>query len=179
MPGVKLTPPVREGAVLTDRLVADGVRELERTFRRAGYRGTRVTASSTNRNGGETVDLVFNVLLGQRARLEGVRIAGNADTSPKLIEKTMSLDPGEPLSFDRLNRARDRLYDTGLFRTVSLETAPVPDADGRPDPGKLRANVAVEELPSTACGTASSCTIRTRRCSIRSGARSTPASSQT
>ncbi len=147
VPGVKLTPPVREGTVLTDRLVADGVRELERTFRRAGYRGTRVTASSTNRNGGETVDLVFNVLLGQRARLEGIRIAGNADTSPKLIEKTMSLDPGEPLSFDRLNRARDRLYDTGLFRTVSLETVPVPDAEGRPNPGLLRANVAVEELP--------------------------------
>ncbi len=158
VPGVKLTPPVREGTVITDRLVADAVRELERTFRRAGYRGTRVTASSTNRNGGETVDLVFNVLLGQRARLEGIRIAGNADTSPKLIEKTMSLDPGEPLSFDRLNRARDRLYDTGLFRTVSLETAPVPDADGRPIPAGCERTSRWRNCPSTASDTASSCT---------------------
>ena len=74
-------------------------------------------------------------------------MAGATDTSPTLIERTMSLDPGEALSFDRLNRARDRLYDTGLFRTVTLETAPVPNADGTPNPGVLRANVTVEELP--------------------------------
>ncbi len=116
-------------------------------FRRAGYRGTRVTAESTTRADGGTVDLVFNVLLGQRARLQEIRVAGATDTSPALIERTMGLDEGEALSFDRLNRARDRLYDTGLFRTVNLETAPIPNADGTPNPGLLRANVTVEELP--------------------------------
>lgn len=145
VPDVDTTPPIAEGTVLTDRLVADAVRELERRFRRAGYRGTRVIAESTAHGG--TVDLVFNVLLGQRARLEEVRVAGATDTSQALIERTMSLDPGEPLSYDRLNHARDRLYDTGLFRTVTLETRPVPNPDGTPNPGVLRANVTVEELP--------------------------------
>ena len=145
--GVDLKPPVEENTVLTDRMVADAVRELERQFRRAGYRGTRVSAESTTRADGGTVDLVFNVLLGQRARLQEIRVAGATDTSPALIERTMALDEGEALSFDRLNRARDRLYDTGLFRTVNLETAPIPNADGTPNPGLLRANVTVEELP--------------------------------
>ena len=145
--GVDLKPPVEGNTVLTDRMVADAVRELERQFRRAGYRGTRVTADSTTRTDGSTVDLVFNVLLGQRARLQEIRVAGATDTSPALIERTMGLDQGEALSFDRLNRARDRLYDTGLFRTVNLETAPIPNADGTPNPGLLRANVTVEELP--------------------------------
>ena len=145
VPDVDTKPTITEGTVLTDRLVADAVRELERKFRRAGYRGTRVTAESTAHGG--TVDLVFNVLLGQRARLQEIRVAGAKDTSQALIERTMSLDPGEPLSFDRLNRARDRLYDTGLFRTVNLETEPVPKPDGTPNPGVLRANVTVEELP--------------------------------
>ena len=145
--GVDLKPPVEENTVLTDRMVADAVRELERQFRRAGYRGTRVSAESTTRADGDTVDLVFNVLLGQRARLQEIRVAGATDTSPALIERTMGLDEGEALSFDRLNRARDRLYDTGLFRTVNLETAPIPNADGTPNPGLLRANVTVEELP--------------------------------
>ena len=142
---VDTTPTITEGTVLTDRLVADEVRELERKFRRAGYRGTRVTAESTAHGG--TVDLVFNVLLGQRARMQEIRVAGATDTSQALIERTMSLDPGEPLSFDRLNRARDRLYDTGLFRTVTLETESVPNPDGTPNPALLRANVTVEELP--------------------------------
>jgi len=145
VPDVDTTPSIKEGTVITDRMVADAVRELERKFRRAGYRGTRVTAESTTRGG--TVDLVFNVLLGQRARLQEIRVAGATDTSQALIERTMSLDPGEPLSFDRLNQARDRLYDTGLFRTVNLETESVPNPDRTPNPGVLRANVTVEELP--------------------------------
>ena len=144
---VDLTPPIQEEAVLTDRTVAEAVRELERKFRRAGYRGTRVTAESTTRADGGTVDLVFNVLLGQRARLQEIRVAGNTDTSQALIERTIDIDAGEAASFDRINRARDRLYDTGLFRTVTLETEPIPNADGTPNPGVLRANVTVEELP--------------------------------
>ena len=143
---VDLEPPVASGAVLTDRSVADAVREMERRFRRGGYRGTRVTAESTPGPDG-TVDLVFNVLLGQRARLQEIRVAGATDTSQTLVERTMNLDPGEALSFDRLNRARDRLYDTGLFRTVTLETEAVANADGTPNQGVLRANVTVEELP--------------------------------
>ena len=62
------------------------------------------------------------MLLGQRARLEGIRIAGNADTSPKLIEKTMSLDPGEPLSFDRLNRVVNEVLD--FARPIRFDLAP-------------------------------------------------------
>ncbi|MBK5298198.1 MAG: translocation/assembly module TamB domain-containing protein [Vicinamibacteria bacterium] len=147
VPDVDTTTPIEEGTVLTDRLVADAVRELERKFRRAGYRGTRVTAESTTRADGGTVDLVFNVLLGQRARVQEIRVAGAKDTSTSFIERTMDVDTGEALSSDRLNRARDRLYDTGLFRTVTLETEPIPNPDGTPNPGALRANVTVEELP--------------------------------
>ena len=145
--GVNTAPPIAEGAVLSDRMVAEAVRELQRNFRRAGYRGTRVTAESATRDDGGTVDLVFNVLLGQRARLQQIRIAGADATSHELIERTMDLDPGEPLDNEVLSRARDRLYDTGLFRTVTLDTEAVERPDGTRDQGALAANVTVEELP--------------------------------
>jgi outer membrane protein assembly factor BamA/autotransporter translocation and assembly factor TamB len=144
--GVDIKPPIDVDGPVTDRLVADTVREFERRFRRAGYRGTRVTAESTTGPDGRT-DLVFTVLLGQRARLQDVRIAGASDTGRRLIERALDFDPGDPLSTDRLNRTRDRLYDSGLFRTVTLETTPVETAEGRPNPGALVANVTVEELP--------------------------------
>jgi outer membrane protein assembly factor BamA len=138
--------PVEPGAILTDRLVADTVREFERRFRRAGYRGTGVTAESTTGADG-TTNLVFTVLLGQRARLQDVRIAGASESSQKLIERALDFDEGDPVSYDRLNRARDKLYDSGLFRTVTLETTPTQGQDGSPNPSELMANVVVEELP--------------------------------
>jgi outer membrane protein insertion porin family len=144
--GVDIKPPVKTGDVLSDKLVADTVREFERRFRRAGHRGTRVNAESQTAADG-TTDLVFTVLLGQRARLHDVRIAGASGSSRKVIERALDFDPGDPLSFDRLNRTRDKLYDSGLFRTVTLETAPAPGVDGRENPGALVANVTVEELP--------------------------------
>ena len=143
--GVDTKLPVRAGDVLTDRVVADAVRELERRFRSAGYRGTRVTAESTTGENGATA-LVFTVLLGQRARIEDVRIAGASESSRRLIERAVDFSAG-PLTYDRLNRVRDRLYDSGLFRTASVELTPVTRPDGQPDPGLLVANVTVEELP--------------------------------
>ena len=145
--GVNTAPPVAEGTILTDRLVANAVRDLQSNFRRAGYRGTQVTAESTTRPDGGTVDLVFTVLVGQRARLGEIRVAGADNASQDLIERTLDLDPGEALSTDRLSRARDRLYDTGLFRTVSLDAETARNADGTPQPGVLDASVTVEELP--------------------------------
>jgi outer membrane protein insertion porin family len=143
---VDTKPPVKTGDILTDRLVADTVRELERRFRRSGHRGTRVTAETTTAADGAS-NLVFTVLLGERARLQDIRIAGASESSQKLIRRALDFDPGDPLSVDRLNRTRDKLYDSGLFRTVTLETAPAPTVEGRPTPGALVANVTVEELP--------------------------------
>ena len=137
--------PVKAGDVLTDRLVSDTVREFERRFRAAGYRGTRVTAESSSGEEGATA-LVFTVLLGERARIDDVRIAGASESSRRLIERALDFS-GQSLTYDRLNRVRDRLYDSGLFRTVTLELVPVTGADGEPDPRQLTANVTVEELP--------------------------------
>lgn len=145
VPDVSLDPPIWEGAVLTDRSVAEAIRELERRFRRAGYRGTRVTAESSTRPDGATVDLVFTILVGGRLRLQDIRIAGNRHTSEALIARTTGLEPGEPIAWDRIARARDRLYDTGLFRSVDLEIDPIP-ADEAGAPGRAVANVTVEEL---------------------------------
>lgn len=146
VPDVNLDPPIWEGAVLTDRSVAEAIRDLERRFRRAGYRGTIVTAEASTRADGATVDLVFTILVGGRLRLQDIRIAGNRHTSGELIARTTGLERGEPIAWERVGRARDRLYDTGLFRSVNLEIEPVP-AEEAGAPGQAIANITVEELP--------------------------------
>lgn len=149
-----VTAPIETGTVLTDRLVADAVRELARRYRRAGYRA-RVRADTATRADGGTVDLVFTAVLGQPSRIEEIRIAGATGVSQRVIDRTLDLQPGEPLSPEALSRAREKLYDTGVFRTVAIDTEPIrrpgdgAPAEGRPRAatGQVRATVTVEELP--------------------------------
>jgi outer membrane protein insertion porin family len=149
----EVTAPIEAGAVMTDRLVAEAVRELGRRYRRQGYRA-RVTAQTTTRPDGGTVDVAFTAVLGQPSRLEEIRVAGATDLSKGIIDRTLDLTPGEPLSPGAVSRARQKLYDTGVFRTVSIDTEPIRRAgDGQPPEsrragtGQVRATITVEELP--------------------------------
>ena len=118
--GVDLTSPIEPGTVLTDTLVRGASRQLQQRYRVAGYRGTRVTAQSTFRSDKVTADLVFKVARGERALLGTLTIAGVEGKERALVEHLSAFTLGEPVSLDAINQARDRLYDTDLFRQVSI-----------------------------------------------------------
>ena len=145
--GVDLTPPVEAGAVLTDGLVARTARQLQQRYRLAGYRATRVAADSTPRQDPTTVDLVFRVTRGQRLAFGTLAIQGAEGPERELIQRLVPFTPGEPVSLQALNRARDRLYNTDLFRTVSIEGAPRRTAEGQPAEPVVDATVTVELMP--------------------------------
>jgi outer membrane protein assembly factor BamA len=145
VPWMESYRPIWEGKTLTDRDVADAVRQMQLRYRREGYRTSRVAAKTTTRPDGHTVDLVFSVKEGPRSQLGTLTVAGASPPSERLIARTARLASGEPISSTLINQARDRLYDTGLFRTVSLETTPRA-AEG-PVSNVLDATLSVEELP--------------------------------
>ena len=91
------------------------------------------------------MDLEFIVKEGPRSTLGELTVAGASNASQELIERTAKLESGGPISSTLVNQARDRLYETGLFRTVSLETTP--RANEGPLRNVLDASLAVEELP--------------------------------
>jgi outer membrane protein assembly factor BamA/autotransporter translocation and assembly factor TamB len=145
--GVELTSPIPPGTVLTDTLVRDASRKLQQRYRVAGYRGTRVTAQSTARSNKTTVDLVFKVTRGDRAVLGTLTIAGVEGWERDLVDHLSAFTPGEPVSLDAINKARDRLYDTDLFRQVSIDTTARPAPDGQRQSGVMDATVSVDLLP--------------------------------
>ena len=174
--GVDLTSPIEPGTVLTDTLVRGASRQLQQRYRLAGYRGTRVTAQSTFRSDKVTADLVFKVARGERALLGTLTIAGVEGKERALVEHLSAFTLGEPVSLDAINQARDRLYDTDLFRQVSINTTARPASgrpaavgrDGRDDLGGSVAEIS-PPVP------ASSCSIRTVPRRARNGEASIPA----
>jgi outer membrane protein assembly factor BamA len=145
--GVDLTPPVEEGAVLTDAVVAQSARQLQQRYRLAGYRATRVASDSTPRQDPTTVDLVFRVTRGDRLVFGTLAIQGAEGPERELIEKLIPFAPGDPISLQALNRVRDRLYDTDLFRTVSIDGTPRRTAEGQRAEPVVDATVTVELMP--------------------------------
>jgi outer membrane protein assembly factor BamA/autotransporter translocation and assembly factor TamB len=145
--GVDLTSPIAPGTTLNDRLVRDAQRQLLQRYRLAGFRGTHITPESTARSDKSTVDLVFKVTRGQRMSIGTITIAGVDGPERALVERVVNFTPGQPVSLDKLNTARDRLYDTDVFRTVAIDMQPRRPVDGQPPTGVMDTTITVEPLP--------------------------------
>ena len=139
---------LREG-VPYDQVAVDAARErLVALYRREGFPSATVTARPDIRTDAPVVDVTFVVAQGARQLLGEVVVAGNRAIDPDVIVRALGLPIDAPLRAEDLLRARARVFDTGLFRRVDVESEPgdPPAGDGRVVPVRLR--VTVEEWPA-------------------------------
>ena len=130
---------LRETAALTegapyDSVGADAARErLAEMYRLEGFPPATVTVRPDIRTDAPVVDLTFVVVEGARQLLGEVVVAGNRAIAPDVIVRALGLPINTPLRTEDLLRARVRVFDTGLFRRVDVESEPGdPPAGGRP-----------------------------------------------
>jgi outer membrane protein assembly complex protein YaeT len=97
---------------------------LDRYFE-AGFAGATFEWSSLPE--GSSVDLVYTVHEGSRQFVRQVIYTGNRTTRPRLINRTLELNPGDPLSPTAITDTQRRLYDLGVFARVD---AAIQDPDG-------------------------------------------------
>jgi len=76
------------------------------------------------------VDVRYEVLLGQRARFGELRIEGLSRVDEAVVRSSLGFRPGQPFQLSRLRKARQSLFQTGLFSLVDLE----PDLSMPDDP---------------------------------------------
>ena len=73
------------------------------------------------------VDLAYTVREGRRQFVREVIYTGNRTTKPRLINRTLELNPGDPLSPTAITDTQRKLYDLGVFARVD---AAIQDPDG-------------------------------------------------
>jgi outer membrane protein insertion porin family len=73
------------------------------------------------------IDLLYVIHEGSQQFVRQVIYSGNKDTKDSLIERTLRLNPGDPLSPTAMTEAQRKLYDLGVFARV--QTA-IQDPDG-------------------------------------------------
>jgi outer membrane protein assembly complex protein YaeT len=76
------------------------------------------------------VDLAYTIHEGSRQFVREVIYTGNRTTKPRLINRTLGLNPGDPLSPTEVTATQRKLYDLGVFSRVD---AAIQDPDGETD----------------------------------------------
>lgn len=141
---------LQPGETFTRAATAQAVRALGDFYKTRGFsRVTVVMASRPDREAG-TVALAVTVSEGPREVLRDVAIEGIRRTSATLVSRELHLDVGAPVDPSALAAARQRLYDTGVFRQVDVEAVPIaagPEAGATPVEQPMRAQVTLDEWP--------------------------------
>lgn len=90
-------------------------------YGRRGYLSPKVEASyEVVRD--SSVDLTFRVEEGPLFLTSGVVVTGNYETRAGTVRKALHLEKGKPLNTEEISRGRERLYDSGMFKGITIRT---------------------------------------------------------
>ncbi|HSN88159.1 MAG TPA: BamA/TamA family outer membrane protein, partial [Thermoanaerobaculia bacterium] len=126
--------PVRPGDPFrTDRL-NDAAFYLEESLLGRGFPDAEVVAShhaSKDSAGPGGIDVTFQVTPGESYQLQAVDFEGQRWARESGLRRTAGLETGTPLSQAKLNEARGRLFQTGLFTRILPDVQRDPDGQAR------------------------------------------------
>ena len=142
------------GIVFSEAGVQEARVRLDSSYRSAGFNAVTVVADATMDRDAGAVAVKVVVEEGPRQVLEDVAVSGARRTHPGIIDRALQLDVGEPVDLADWYGARRRLYNSGVFRSVSIDVEPLdptPPLAQALEPARIepvRAQVSLEEWPS-------------------------------
>ena len=146
---VRAAAALEAGSIYTEEAVVAARARIGSSYRRAGHTAARTTVRSAVDETTRTVTVRFDVVEGPRQMVEAVVVDGASRTHPGLVTRALDIGPGAPVDPAAWNRARKRLYDTGVFRSVDIEARPLEPASAGHTDGTVpvEARVTLEEWP--------------------------------
>ncbi len=115
---------------------------LARRLGREGYTFANVNAVPEAAED-NTAAVIFYVEPGKRAYVRRINFEGNVTTKDEVLRQEMTQMEGGVASTDRIEFSKEQLERLGYFRSVTVDTTPVPGADDLVD-----VNFSVEEQPT-------------------------------
>ncbi|MBZ0333270.1 outer membrane protein assembly factor BamA [Marinobacter sp. JH2] len=134
--------PVEEGDVFSRAQMTAISEALSFRLGREGYAFASVNAVPEP-NEDDTAKVTFYIEPGKRAYVRRVNFNGNVSTKDEVLRQEMTQMEGGVASSDRIEFSKTRLERMGFFKTVDVETAPVPGSDDLVD-----VNYSVQEQPT-------------------------------
>jgi outer membrane protein assembly factor BamA len=94
-----------------------------------GYNDVSVTFRVLQDTTKAQVNLSFQITERRQSFIRDVVIEGNKETSQDFITKQLDFHKGEVLDLEKINESRKRLYSTGVYASVDIQTEQIPASE--------------------------------------------------
>jgi len=112
--------PVETGLPFVPVAAENALQHIRGLYWERGYNDIRVTYQLSIDRAGGRAGVAFAIVEGRQSVVSDVRIAGNDETSDRLVREQLVIAPGQPLNLQALSRSRKNLYDSGAFSIADL-----------------------------------------------------------
>ena len=109
-----------EGQPYSEYNLASDRDQLLTEYVNRGYPDARLEISAKAGAEANHMDVVFDLREGEKVQVDRVLISGLGATRPKIVNREISIHPGDSLSQRELFATQQRLYDLGIFSRVDV-----------------------------------------------------------
>jgi outer membrane protein insertion porin family len=113
----------RTGEPYSPYLVAQDRANILAAYESLGYRAADLTYEVSHPEPGH-VDIRYTLAEGPKSFTEHVITAGLLETRPSAVRREVVVEPGGPLSLDRILATETNLHNLGIFNRVEVREAP-------------------------------------------------------
>jgi len=124
---------IENGQLFSRRAMTDGREAVVRRLGEDGYMFANVTPIPEVNDSDRTVSIRYLIDPGKRTYVRRINIKGNTRTSDLVIRQRMQQMEGAIASTTDIDRSKLKLDRTGFFKTVAVNTVPVPGTDDQVD----------------------------------------------
>jgi outer membrane protein insertion porin family len=121
---LRKTLPLQEGGGFHPVLLDGTLDAFRAAFAAKGYTRAQLSAREDWNPDHTLVDLTIEALEGPRQVVDRILVRGNQRTQGNVIQRTIDLDRGEPVSQATLFETERSLYQLGIFSRVDVEFVP-------------------------------------------------------
>ena len=120
--------PVAVGDPYRPVAVENAMQHVRNLYWEQGYNEVRVGHDLVVDRPGGRAGVVITIDEGRQAVISDIRVAGNDETSERLVREQLEIEPQQPLNLRALSRSRKNLYDSGAFSMVDLSRETVAES---------------------------------------------------
>ena len=121
--------PLETGAPFLPVVAERSLERIRDFYWERGYNDVRSELELTADRDAGRVAVAIALTEGPKTVVEAVRVAGNEQTSDRLVREQVALEPSTPLDLGELGQSRRNLYETGAFSLVEITRDEVAAAD--------------------------------------------------
>jgi outer membrane protein assembly factor BamA len=122
------------GSVYTGSISTDGARRLTELYGRRGHTGAKVVVDATFDRKASGAAVEVTVQEGTRQVVAAVTTEGeNIITRKRMLDRSIKVEPGQPVDSAAIEASQRRLYDLGTFQSVEPRFEPVGEPETSAD----------------------------------------------